>query len=324
MVFSYNFLFSVEVNKVVIWGHKLHTHTHSYIHYGFYKAFKHLGYKTLWLDNTSDISNLDLSQTLFITEHQVDQCIPLREDCYYVVHCSSDAKYDHIKEIDHYVDLKVYKNIFLHSATLMQVEPYIYYDLPNQTLIMPWATDLLPEEIEQNKKLTPLLKLKPVLRNKKIYWVGTLGGGKFGNHLELGGFIRACKQQHIPFIHSDPWASPVSAEDNQRLIQRSYLAPTICGGMQLQHDYIPCRIFKNISYGHIGVTNSKAVYNLFNKKIVYNPDTFQLFFDAQAKLMEGNVEEFYELMDFVKEKHTYLNRIQHILNFIALLEHHPD
>lgn len=29
-----------EIKKVVIWGHKLHSHTHSYIHNAFYNAFK--------------------------------------------------------------------------------------------------------------------------------------------------------------------------------------------------------------------------------------------------------------------------------------------
>ena len=42
--------------KVIIWGHKLHTHTHSYIHYGFYKAFKHLNYDVYWL-NENDMNN---------------------------------------------------------------------------------------------------------------------------------------------------------------------------------------------------------------------------------------------------------------------------
>ena len=26
---------AIEIDRVIIWGHKLHTHTHSYIHYGF-------------------------------------------------------------------------------------------------------------------------------------------------------------------------------------------------------------------------------------------------------------------------------------------------
>jgi len=32
-----------KINKIIIWGHKLHSHTHSYIHSGYYEAFKKLG-----------------------------------------------------------------------------------------------------------------------------------------------------------------------------------------------------------------------------------------------------------------------------------------
>ena len=34
--------------KIVIWGYPLYSHTHSYIHAAFYKAFTHLGYETYW------------------------------------------------------------------------------------------------------------------------------------------------------------------------------------------------------------------------------------------------------------------------------------
>ena len=34
--------------KIVIWGYPLHSHTHSYIHAAFYKAFTHLEYETYW------------------------------------------------------------------------------------------------------------------------------------------------------------------------------------------------------------------------------------------------------------------------------------
>ncbi len=74
----------IPVKQVVIWGHKLHSHTHSYVHEAFYKAFKHLGYTTHWLDNSDDISKIDFQHTLFITEHQVDARMPLRNDCFYV------------------------------------------------------------------------------------------------------------------------------------------------------------------------------------------------------------------------------------------------
>lgn len=55
----------MDIKQVVIWGHKLHSHTHSYIHNGFFLAFKHMGYNTLWLDNNDDITLIDFSKTFF-------------------------------------------------------------------------------------------------------------------------------------------------------------------------------------------------------------------------------------------------------------------
>lgn len=305
------------IQQVVIWGHQLHTHTHSYIHYGFFKAFNALGYKTIWLDNETDLQNYDFKNTLFITEHQVDARIPLHTDCWYAVHNSTDIKYDPIKEAGRYIDLKVYRNLYLSSPTLQEVEPFIWYDLPQATIIMPWATDLLPDEIEKNKQ--SILKNK-ALTSRKIHWIGTIGGGAEGNIEELKPFMRACKAHNIAFIQTDPWAKPVSPAENITLIQNSYIAPAICGRIQLEQDYIPCRIFKNISYGHLGVTNSRAVYELFHRKIVYNPNTFALFKDAEKKLQEGNDQELYQLMDFVKKYHTYLNRANHLLALIQLVD----
>jgi len=38
----------MKYSKVIIWGHPLYSHTHSYVHDAYYKAFKHLGYETYW------------------------------------------------------------------------------------------------------------------------------------------------------------------------------------------------------------------------------------------------------------------------------------
>jgi len=95
------------------------------------------------------------------------------------------------------------------------------------------------------------------------------------------------------------------------------LAPAIQGAWQCKVGYIPCRIFKNISYGAIGITNSKAVYDLFGGKIVYNEDTYQLCYDALDTIKNMDINELYELMDFVKEKHTYINRINYLLWFLG-------
>ena len=67
----------------------------------------------------------------------------------------------------------------------------------------------------------------------------------------------------------------------------------------------------------MGVTNSETVYELLERKVIYNPDTYQLFYDAKKKLNSMHVNELLELMDLVKEKHTYINRIQKLLEFLG-------
>ena len=82
-----------NIHQVVIWGHKLHSHTHSYIHNAFFIAFNHIGYKTLWLDNEDDITNIDFSNSFFITEGQVDEKIPILLNSFYVLHNCNMDKY---------------------------------------------------------------------------------------------------------------------------------------------------------------------------------------------------------------------------------------
>lgn len=296
-------------NKVVIWGYKLHSHTHSYIHWGYYRAFKHLGYDTYWLDDADDISQIDFAHSLFLTMgNDVNQRMPLRKDCRYILHNCDSPKYDELKNMDLCITLQVYTHDCL-KRDLQQIEDCIFLDCNARIIYMSWATDLLPDEIEKNKER---IKNRQFQRRPIAYYIGTLWGGLFGNLEQLKPFMQACQEQHIEFKN----AQTVSMEDNVDLIMNSYMAPAIQGKWQCDNGYIPCRIFKNISYGHIGITNSETVYKLFKGKIVYNPDTYQLFFDARNKMETMTLDELIELMDFVKEKHTYLNRIEMLLRFL--------
>lgn len=307
MLMPWNQLHSFD--KVVIWGHKLHSHTHSYIHNAFFRAFVSLGYDTYWFDDKDSVENFDFSNALFITEGQADGGIPLRDDSKYILHnCTSD-KYSALPKRNR-ICLQVYTDDVLNRSGHVKVAPCIYYDLEGRCVYMPWATDLLPGEIENMK-----LKARSVKKSNKVFWVGTVGGGFFGNEDQIKPFIKACVQNNVKFVKR----THVSVEENVLLIMSSYMAPTIVGAWQQEKGYIPCRIFKNISYGQMGVTNSPRVNELFEGRIVFNTDTYQLFFDAQKKIKETSVRELEDLMDFVKEKHTYINRIETLLDFFDLV-----
>ncbi len=299
-------------SKVIIWGHPLHSHTHSYIHGAFYRAFKHLGYEVYWVDSLDAMHNVDIHNALFITEGQVDADMPRRHDCYYILHNWDPENYWELFDDNRCILLQVYTNECLSYVT-EKVDDYIYSNSKEKMIFMPWATDLLPYEIDDIKNGCN----KKIKKDNAITWVGTIGDGRFGNQNELAVFKKACAENNILFNHR----VNVPEEEGISLIQTSCMAPAIQGSYQCEKGYIPCRIFKNISYGQWGITNNKTVYDLFKGKIIYNSDTYQLFYDAQEYIAQASIEELYELMDFVRNNHTYINRIETLLMFMKKALH---
>jgi hypothetical protein len=291
----------MKFSKVIIWGHLLHSHTHSYIHAAFYKAFQYLGYETYWLDNTlKNKTCMNFDNCLFLTECQVDSFLPINKNCKYILHNNDKTKFLDI--IDNVVCMQVYTNDVINRDN--KINEYTYLSPDNKCLYQPWATDLLPEEVDKE-----ISNLGNQTKEKTIYWVGTIGGGQFGNINEINGFKNACLKNGINFEHK----SGASDEEHKKLIQKSYLAPQISGTWQVEKGYIPCRIFKNISYGQYGITNSKKVQEIFDGQLIYNLDTYSLFNDAE-KLKEK--QDIKKLMQIVKEKHTYLNRINNLIELL--------
>lgn len=284
--------------RVIIWGHKLHTHTHSYIHYGFFKAFQSMGYETHWLDNHDSTLGLDFSGSLFITEGQVDSGIPLIKDSYYVLHNTPSQRY--IDAGCKTLTIQVYtrdvpsRGVSENYYTVMEGIGKV------DCLYMPWATDLLPSEINPNNAINS--------QNMVSVWVGTA-------QENLGKFFNECRNNGIKVESIDPWTTPISPERNVSLIHDSYISPALQSNWQVEHGYIPCRIFKNISYGHFGYTNSDVVRNVFEDLVVYDKDPGSLFYKAlEEKNSENHLKKLKNLMILVKEKHTYINRIENILS----------
>src|SRR2546423_966135 len=95
-------------DKVIIWGYKLHSHTHSYIHNAFYRAFAHLGYETYWFDDNDNVKDFDFSNSLFLTAGSQENNIPHREDCDYLLHNCTSANYRSLFEKGNCIAFQVY------------------------------------------------------------------------------------------------------------------------------------------------------------------------------------------------------------------------
>ncbi len=295
-----------NIKQIILWGHKLHSHTHSYIHFGFKKGFEYLGYKTYWFDNNDDISNFDFSNSLFITEGQVDKNIPIRDDSYYVLHNVNFDKYKNLPKAN-VITIQVYTNaVHQHKAIPLNDKKCFYLD---QCIFMPWATDLLPHEINKNIEL---VDNNQIICDNEINFVGM--------PVEPWDKVKEfCKNHNIKYNNVGGFSlNNVSSEDNMKLIQKSIIAPAVQCKWQTENGYIPCRIFKNISYGKMGITNNAIVYELFDKKICYSTDINELMemgIEFEKKSISEKKNILIPLMKDIRDNHTYINRINLILNF---------
>ena len=322
----------IKYNKIIIWGHPLYSHTHSYVHESYYKAFKYLGYDVYWFHDDDFPNNFDFNNCLFIGEGFADKKIPINDSsCYLIMYCPSPSKY---AKAERYIDIRMAAVNFkdhihdysLNKNSCIRVGPASYYENKTDNKIkikndyvdyemddyekiyISWATNLLPHEFDFDEIRHP--------RENKIYYCGTISGeGICENYSNFKPFIEECKNFGIQFIHNNPWSNPLSSQEVINRTKRSLLGVDIRGQRHVDQGLLTCRVFKNISYGHLGITNSKEMYNALEGNCIYNSDTAQLFYDGLKNKGQHDIIKL--AMKFVQENHTYLNRINSLLSVIG-------
>lgn len=306
----------MSFSKVIIWGHKLHSHTHSYIFNGFYLGFKALGYDVYWFDDLDNVSNLNLENCLFITENQVDKKIPNIKSSKYVCHSIiKEDKTDYIYNASLILKTFNFENIKNEN----KINNYTYENSDRKFLIQPWATHLLPNEFDFNQALC--------VREHKAYFFGSVHfrptpnivGWNY-NGEEVFKFEQSCNKENINFDFRGLYTKGyISEEENIALMKAAIAAPIIQGSEQISAGYLPCRLWKNISYGHYAITNSSVIYDLFSQdisNIIYDEPENLLYrlLELQNKDIDKNI--LFQQMKYIQAEHTYLNRIKMIMEKI--------
>jgi hypothetical protein len=294
--------------KIIIWGHKNNGHTHGYIHSSYFKAFKYMGYDTYWFDNNEDVSGFNFNNCIFLTEDQAQSNIPINKTCKYILHHTKLDKY--IDSNLNFINLANYlkycnsgiDEIYNKGNTLEKAGECCFWDKKTKTLHQPWATDLIPAEIDLNNALQCDESLND------IYYIG-LSHENSGN---LGLFSDAARAHGKKFIIT----RGQSDSSNMELIRKSLISVDIRGDWHLECGYLPCRVFKNISYGRLTGTNSENVKKIMGDHVVYEPNPLELFNKMIEAERLSSLNDIKASMDYVKTHHTYINRINNLLKFI--------
>ena len=138
--------------------------------------------------------------------------------------------------------------------------------------------------------------------------------GPFANGPAVDAWMQECRYAGIKCYHSDPWVQPLPDEVYREYMQKSIMQPDLRNETHKAWGVKSCRIFKAISYGHLGLTNSPKLAKFIDDSIVCSEDIKELFLKGFAKYQ--NVDLIRHQMLIVKDKHTFMNRSQGILKLL--------
>lgn len=295
--------------KVVIWGLRRQWHSHRFIHQGFFETFKYLGIPVVWTDFGSDPGIIDAGD-LVITSNvygrgtRGNPLAPLKDGAYYCFHGFAHSGYDgNDRRPRHEIDRKYSLNleVFLNKATAAsdQWDTVTYFDKPSKTLHQPWGTNL-PEE----RFRAPVISRSPF-----IFWVGAIWNNALnqGNLAEIDELRSALRQRALRLVHLKFVPNCVSIA----AIRASRVAPAIAGRWQVENNYLPCRMFKNISYGQVGVSNVPKFAELYRDCTIPGRSVSELIDNALA-LSRKDVIELVEAQQKITRQHTYVHKIRNI------------
>lgn len=307
----------MDFSKVIIWGHKpkyskrfglipRNRHTHSYIHEGYYRAFQYLGYETFWLDDNDDISTSDFKGALFLTEAQVQDSIPIITNASYVLHHAAPEKYldvtPRVLNLGNYTtSLEEGTNFYFPGSSVQKISEVTYVDEANRALFQPWATNLLPFEIRTDS----VIPYNPT--SSSLNYIGTT------SHEDLPKKFKTMQRSLLSAGVTLKTFSNINELSSQQLVESSRISLDIRGDWHRLCGYVPCRIWKSLSYGKYIGSNSPQLAQVFGDFIHINPDESTLFDTMDQAYKNSSKEKVKESMLWVKNNHTYVNRSKTLL-----------
>jgi hypothetical protein len=321
--------------KIIVWGAKMDTgHTHAFVHHAIVRAAEYLSIPVYWLDNRDNLDESFFDDSLIISEqwlvfqNGVSNKLPLRPTSTYIIHYlgnkgrveGNPGAEMYLGKVKKLIDFRFACNWGIDGVTdknwsyAFDEELYIpindgtsFYDFGStyDRFYSIWATDILPNEIDFDTRFTPFKE------PKYAFFGGTI---REDNKDVFLPFIGACEKEKIPFVYNSPWENPLTIEQIRKAVIESYLPLDVRPQNHLKNCYISCRSIKNVSYGALGLTNSKSTYDFFDGEIAYAENSSDLLYIAKEMQENPKTKDLIlNQMKKVKEKHTYVNRLNDMI-----------
>jgi ADP-heptose:LPS heptosyltransferase len=295
-----------KFSKVVVWGLKTGGHTHAHIHRHFFNTLRRLDANVVLVDDLLENNDTIESNDLVISVDVASRHLPIRQGAYYCLHNCADDIHQRI-DPSKSIRLRTYTRSAEQAGE--KWDQVTFFDGKTRTLFQPWATDLLAGEFEE-----PILKSPSNI----VFWVGSIWNDRLnrGNVNEIRILKDVLEKRDMRFVH----LQGISDLLNVRYVRHSLIAPAIAGGWQVENDYLPCRMWKNISYGQLGVSNVRKFDEVFNGCAVAGRSIEEIIDNTLSLPFSRYRDMIYEQQEVVKNHHTYVNRLLNIVRAFESVE----
>ncbi len=298
---------SKKFNKIVIWGLRKRWHTHRFIFQSYYENLKKVGIPVVWVEDEKKNQHVIQKGDLIFTasgmtgkmvpvkKSLTDYNVPIRDDVFYCLHAEADFFIEKI-DLQKRLLLKFYSD---EAEKYQKIYEAVHFDPETRSLYQPWGTNLMPKEFK-----------KPTYnRNKFVFWVGSIWNdtNNHGNLEEIAKFKKVLNEVGLRFIH----VRFIPNFMNTFLIRLSRLAPAIAGRRQVEINYLPDRMVKNISYGQLGFSNVKKFKDIFKDCNIYDED-MSVMVKKVLSLDKVSYIEMVKKQQEITKRYTTLDHLNNI------------
>jgi hypothetical protein len=344
--------------RVLLHGYRTPSHTHHWVMWAIERAWAYIlrdrpDVELRWIDNRSAVSESSLVRAVVwgnLNVDHVDYTLPIVPDAFYVMHDhhpSEQSAHDYAEHVACGRGLlyEVFRGHDDPDARPVDELSVHTWSPARGVARITWATDLLPAEIASNRAL--VLRSPPRRPPGDVVFVGSAWRN---NADDLAALAEAAVERGLRFVHHGRimqrvrWPEhpqpehpqpehpqvvsidgSLSHAENVRLVREALIAPAFQGRAQLPNtdergNYVPCRIYKNISYGAPPVTNNPTVTALLGDGVALGRTPGEML-DAALAVLEADPQQhtLEALMAEVARRHTYLSRVELLMRL--LVEH---
>jgi len=294
----------------IVWGLRTKFHTHRYIHLGFVKELRRLGTKVYWFDDRPRQDTSLPENAILISVGIASKYVPIRSDYSYVLHNVSESLFETCRKTSpQTIRLQVWSTNSSRNSEALSTR-CTAWDGNSKTLYQPWGT---PFPQRTWNSLAPKPK-----EGGREFWVGSVWNNALnqGNEETITAWTDSLKRSGVKFTKV-PRHFPDKPVWYANVVRRSTFGATIVGHWQQQHDYVPCRVFKNLSSGIPPSGNAPILTTLFGNSAIVSTELEDLI---QSLLAESPEERQYRLIEAQKKlmEYTYESAISRISDCLAL------